>query len=348
MNMPYSSQASHFLLFALLAALLVVYFIIQPFLAPLVLAAVCAFIFQPIYRRFLRLFGGHAGLSAFTSALVAIVIVILPLVILGTLVFREATTLFQTLASGSQSGLLDTVEAGVSQLLSAFSIPVSFNLDIGGYLRQGLEVLIQNIGAIFSSFARILLTTFVFLVAFYFFLKDGLKLKDYFVALSPLPDSDDELIATRLKSSISAVLKGSLTVGIIQGLLTGVGFAIFGVPNPTLWGSVAAITALIPGIGTALVLVPGILFLFFTGNTFGSVGLLAWGMVAVGLVDNVLGPGLVGKGMRLHPLAVFLSVLGGLVFFGPIGFLLGPLAMSVCLALIDIYFSLKKQENCEV
>lgn len=348
MNMPYSSQASHFLLFALLASILVVYFIIQPFLAPIVLAAVCAFIFQPIYRKFLRLFSGHAGLSAFTSALVAIVLVILPLGILGTLIFREATTLFQTLASGGQSGLLGTIETSVGQLLSAFSMPVSFSLDIGGYIRQGLEVLIHNFGSIFSSFAKILLTTFVFLVTFYFFLKDGLKLKDYFVALSPLPDSDDELIASRLSSSISAVIKGSLTVGLIQGLLTGIGFAIFGVPNPTLWGSVAAITALIPGIGTALVLVPGILFLFFTGNTFGTIGLLIWGVVAVGLVDNVLGPELVGKGMKLHPLAVFLSVLGGLVFFGPIGFLLGPLAMSVCLALIDIYFSLKKQEQREV
>lgn len=78
---------------------------------------------------------------------------------------------------------------------------------------------------------------------------------------------------------------------------------------------------------------------------FGAVGLLVWGVVAVGLVDNFLGPKLVGRGMQLHPLAVFIAVLGGLAFFGPLGFILGPLVMSVCLALIDIYAALRKRGN---
>jgi len=344
MNTPYSARASYFLLFALGASLVVAYFIVKPFLTPLILAAVFAFIFQPIYRWFLRFFKNHSSFSALASAVVAIILVILPLAFLGTLVFRESTTLFQTLASGDQSGLIGATERVIGQFLATLSIPFSFNIDVGEYVRQGLQVLIHNFGSIFSSFAKILLNTFVFLIAFYFFLKDGIKLKDYFVALSPLPDDDDELIATRLKLSVSAVVKGSLTIGIIQGLLTGIGFSIFGVPNPALWGSVTAIAALIPGVGTAIVVAPAVAFLFLTGHTLGSAGLLLWGVVAVGLVDNLLGPKLVGRGMRLHPLTVFLAVLGGLAFFGPIGFLIGPLAMSVCLALIDIYFSLISRE----
>ena len=102
-----------------------------------------------------------------------------------------------------------------------------------------------------------------------------------------------------------------------------------------------AITALVPGVGTALVITPAIIFLFLTGNTFGGVGLLVWGFTAVGLIDNFLGPKIVGRGMQLHPLAVFLAVLGGLAFFGPLGFLLGPLVMSVCVALVDMYSSQK-------
>ena len=84
----------------------------------------------------------------------------------------------------------------------------------------------------------------------------------------------------------------------------------------------------------------GMLTLLF-GNIFGGIGLLVWGVTAVGLIDNLLGPKLVGQGMQLHPLAVFITVLGGLAFFGPLGFILGPLAMSVCLTLIDIYSSFK-------
>ena len=90
-------------------------------------------------------------------------------------------------------------------------------------------------------------------------------------------------------------------------------------------------------------IIPAIIIQFLIGNTFAGVGLLLWGITAVGLVDNFLGPRLVGRGMQLHPLAVFIAVLGGLSFFGPLGFLLGPLALSICLAFIDIYFSLKNK-----
>lgn len=103
--------------------------------------------------------------------------------------------------------------------------------------------------------------------------------------------------------------------------------------------------ALIPGIGTALVLTPAIMFLFLKGEVFSGVGLIAWGMGAVGLVDNFLGPKLVGRGMRLHPLIILLSVLGGIGFFGPIGFLLGPLTISLLFALLNIYSSLTTKEK---
>jgi len=110
-----------------------------------------------------------------------------------------------------------------------------------------------------------------------------------------------------------------------------------------LWGVVAALSALIPGIGTSLVLGPGILYLFTVGATTQAVGLLIWSVVAVGLIDNSLGPKLVGKGMRLHPLMVLLSVFGGLAFFGPAGIFLGPLCISLLFALLSIYQHIRRQ-----
>jgi predicted PurR-regulated permease PerM len=132
-------------------------------------------------------------------------------------------------------------------------------------------------------------------------------------------------------------MKGSLFIALIQGCLTGIGFAIAGVPNPALWGSVAMISALIPGIGTSLVLIPGILFLFGTGHPGPGFGLLAWGALAVGLIDNFLSPKLLGRGTNLHPLFILFSVMGGLALFGPLGFLFGPLVLSLWSALISIY-----------
>jgi len=343
MDIEKNRHSFYFLLLALGASCLVVYFIARPFFGPLILAAVFAFLFQSLYQKFLSFSKGRESLAALAATALAIFLVMVPIVLLGTQIFKESNQLYHSLTSGSEGSFAEFMGDIVGRVRAILPIPQNFELDFNEYARQGLEALIQNLGAVFSGVAKILLNAFVFLVAFFFFLKDGHKLKKYFVDLSPLSDSDDELIATRLKLAVSAAVKGNLAIGLIQGALTGIGFAIFGVPNAALWGGVAAIAALLPGVGTALVIAPAIIFLFLTGNTFGGIGLLAWGVAAVGLVDNFLGPRLVGRGMQLHPLVVFIAVMGGLAFFGPLGFLLGPLAVSVCLALIDIYSSLKKR-----
>jgi predicted PurR-regulated permease PerM len=340
--MAKNNDSRYFLLIALAASIVVVYFIAKPFLGPLILAAVFAFLFQPVYKKFLHYLKKRESLSAFATTILAIIFIIIPITLLGSQIFKESSQLYQFLASGD--GDFEALTKNIIERARAtFPILADFEIDFSQYAKQLLEVMVQNLGAVFSSFAKILLNMFVFLAAFYFFLKDGGKLKDYFVALSPLNDADDELIVSRLKTGVTAAIKGNLTIGLIQGALTGIGFALFGVPNAALWGGVAVIAAFLPGIGTALVIAPAIIFLFLTGNTFGGFGLLVWGVTAVGLVDNLLGPKLVGHGMQLHPLAVFIAVMGGLAFFGPLGFLLGPLAMSVCLALVDIYFSLKNK-----
>lgn len=332
----------YFLLLALVASIVVIYFIAKPFLGPLILAAVFAFLFQPIYQRLLSFFKSRESLTAFFTTILAIIFIIIPIALLGTQIFKESSQLYKSLISGGDDFVI-SIRDTINRVRVILSIPADFEFDFGQYVRQGLGILVQNFGVVFSSFAKILLNAFMFLTAFYFFLKDGSKLKNYFVALSPLGDVGNELIMSRLKSAVSATIKGNLAIGLIQGALTGIGFAIFGVPNPVLWGGVAVVAAFLPGIGTALVIAPAIIFLFIAGNMFGGIGLLIWGMTAVGLIDNFLGPRLIGRGMQLHPLAVFIAVLGGIAFFGPLGFLLGPLAMSVCLALIDIYFSFKNK-----
>lgn len=338
-------HSNYFLFLALAGSMVVVYFIAKPFLSPLILAAIFAFLFQPIYKKLLNYLKKRESLAAFFTTIIAVVLVLLPVTFLGIQIFKESSQLYQSLVNEGGGDFVGAIENALNQARSILPIPEDFQIDIGQYVKQGLAFLIENLGAVFSSFAKMLINLLVFLIAFYFLLKDGSKLKNYLVVLSPLEDTDDEFIVSRLKTAVSAAVKGNLTIGLIQGVLTGIGFAIFGVPNAVLWGSVAVISAFLPGIGTALVITPAIIFLFITGNTFGAIGLLVWGVTAVGLVDNFLGPRLVGRGMQLHPLMVFVAILGGLAFFGPLGFLLGPLAMSVCLALIEIYASLKGRGN---
>jgi predicted PurR-regulated permease PerM len=109
------------------------------------------------------------------------------------------------------------------------------------------------------------------------------------------------------------------------------------VPSALLWGGVTVIAALVPGVGTSLVIIPGVLYLFFTGDTTHAVGLLFWGVACVGLIDNILGPKLIEKNINIHPLLILLSVLGGIAFFGVIGFILGPIVLSFLFTLFQIY-----------
>ena len=166
------------------------------------------------------------------------------------------------------------------------------------------------------------------------------------MVISPLADKDDEKIIRRLSLAVNGVIKGSLFIALVQGTMMGIGLWIFGIPNPALWGVVAAMCAMIPSIGTALVSVPAIIYLFYTGNTVPAIGLLVWATVAVGLIDNFLSPYIVGSKINIPPLFILFSVLGGIAFLGPVGILIGPLSISLLYTLISIYRNPPKRRVC--
>jgi len=209
--------------------------------------------------------------------------------------------------------------------------------NITEFLKAGLKLIFTNLDGVFTSIFNIMMGVFIMLLALFYFLRDGRELKRQLIALSPLGDDNDERILRKMAQAVYSVFMGSIAVAIIQGILTGVGFGIFGIPSPALWGAIASIAALIPGVGTSLILIPGILYLFFMGSTTPAIGLLIWGLLAVGLIDNFLGPIFVNRGIKVHPFLVLLSVLGGLGLFGPIGLVLGPIVLAFLFALLDIY-----------
>jgi predicted PurR-regulated permease PerM len=336
----------YFLLGLLVIIFTISFFIFRPFIYALILALVFATIFDPVQSRFLGLFRGRHGLSALSSTLFILFVFIVPLSLLGTQIFREASSLYYSLiASGSTPNLSLQIQDVLSNAKDFLPLPDSWSVNVNDYLEIGLGWFVERLGPIFTNVAKAVLNTFVFLMALYYVFKDRTKLKEAIIKLSPLQDSYDEKIFEKLTAAVNSVVKGSLSVALVQGFLTAVGFALFGVPNPTLWGAIAAIAALIPGVGTSLVLLPAIFYLFITNQLIAMIGLLVWGTVAVGLVDNFLGPRIVGRGTQLHPLLILLSILGGIVMFGPIGFLIGPITLSLLFALLEIYFLLASKNN---
>jgi len=334
----------YFLLVCILAIGILTFLIFRPFLYTLVFAAVFMVLFQPLQVRISALVKGREGVASFLTLLIIVVFVFTPFIFLGLQISQEARQLYLVLAEkNSQDAFLDVVRNILNYFQSIMPFSSAFTLDTDLYLKKGFSWLAQNFGSIFSSIASILIDFLIFLVALFFLFRDGYKLKRLLVKLSPLDDKDDNLILSKLEMAVNSVIKGRLLIAIVQGILIAVGFFVFGIPNPVLWGSVAVLTALIPGVGTSLVTIPGIIFLFLSNHPISALGFAFWGIVIVGLIDNVIGPKFMSRGIQIHPFLIFLSVLGGIIFFGPVGFLLGPLIVSTLFALLDIYFSLLKK-----
>ena len=330
---PIDIQTAFFFIL-LIGVFVLAFFIFLPYFTTLAIAATLAVVTHPFHRRILRFVRGREVIATLLSLCCIGILLLVPLSFVGTQVFHETQSLYAHITENQES-LKEGFTGVIEGYIGRFAPQASF--DLSRYAGQGLSWLAGKLGPLFAGTAQTVLHFFLGTIALYYFLKDGPRFLRSLVTLSPLADGDDRKILGRLEMAINSIIRGTLIIAVIQGVMTGIGFAIFGVPSPTLWGSIAAIGALVPGVGTAIVFTPAILFLFFAGNTVPAIGLLVWGIVAVGLIDNFLGPVLVGRGIRIHPLFILFAVIGGIGFFGPMGFLLGPLVVSLLYGLFEIY-----------
>lgn len=333
----------YFLLALLVGTLILSFYVLRPFVSVFILAVIFTVVFQPLYRKILKYCFNYEGLAAFLTTIIVAVIILTPLTFLGVKILQELRQLYVSLIeSGGKDNFINVFNSLSETFRHYFLLPSEFSINVGQYVKEFLGWLLNNLGGLFSNFASILITSFIFLVSFYYLLKDGQRLKQAIIKYSPLDDADDEMILNKLELAVSSVVKCNFTIAFLQGFLTTIGFTIFGLPNAILWGTAAAIASLIPSVGTSLVFIPAIILTFVNGQVFSAVGLLLWGALAVGMIDNFLGPKLIGRGMKLHPLLVLFSVIGGAVFLGPIGFILGPMILSLLFALLHIYFYINR------
>ncbi|MFA6050316.1 MAG: AI-2E family transporter [Candidatus Paceibacterota bacterium] len=327
-------------------AIYIMYRVFQPYLYAIIVAAIFAVVFDPLHKRVKRSFPKYNALSALISLIVIFLIVLVPLILYGIQLSDEVKNFYDYAFGSMQDGggitaQLTTAINNIIINLSPIGVhwPVFDVAETQGYIFQMLAWIRDHFGDIFSGLSKFFFNAMIFLFALYYFLKDGEMIRDKLIDVSPFPRNEDEQIVSKLQLAITSVVKGSMLVALVQGILTGMGFFIFGIPSALLWGGVAVIAALVPTVGTSLVIFPGVAYLFFIGSTGPAIGLLIWGIILVGLIDNILGPRLVGRGIKLHPLLVLLSALGGIGFFGAVGFLLGPIALAFLFALFDIYQS---------
>ena len=274
------------------------------------------------------------SLSALLTLFIFIVLLCIPLLGLGSIVFNQSQDLYHSFLNnnGNAGPFLTLIGNKINQLL-----PSGVSFDINGAIVTFVSFLTGNIANILSATVSAIFSFILLLLTIFYFLKDGEKWKKTLLKLSPLSSTADEKIVGRLTHTINGVIRGYLLIAFIQGALVGIGLEIFRVPNPAIWAVVAGIASIIPPLGTAVVTVPAIIFLFLTGNTGMAIGLLVWAVFVVGAGDNLLNPYIVGHKISIPPFLILFSVLGGITLLGPVGILIGPLTVSMLYTLTDIY-----------
>ncbi len=325
--MEQSRIQSAFFIGLFAVVLLLNFLIFRAYFAVLFIALTLAVIFYPIYKSLFKSFKSERIAALFTTLLVFL-IVLLPLVFFSQKIFFESKDLYNALSSGDSS-FLNTI------ISKAKGLDPSIVQSLRDYAKNAASSVFQNSAHVFTGVAKLIFTFVLMLTSLYFFLKDGERLRDGLLDLSPLPKEVDQKIIEKMGNAINSIIRGQLLVAVCQGLIAIAGLAMFGVPNPVLWGSLVIIAALIPSVGTAIVMIPAIAYLYLTGHVFASAGLAVWSATAIGLLDNFLGPVLINRGLKIHPFIVLLAVIGGIGYFGPVGFVLGPLILTLLIALFE-------------
>ncbi|MEM4239804.1 MAG: AI-2E family transporter [Candidatus Woesearchaeota archaeon] len=344
-------------LFIAIAAL--TFWVTKPFLNALLASAVVAYVFFPAYQWLNR----HIKYKNVCAAIVSGFILLLfigPLFLViesaapdARFVYVRAKQkiltgeLIEVKCSDSAQSILCRLQDRVKEIVQQPDVKYYLSDVVG----RVTTFIMDKISGLVLALPVIFLNLFVTFFAVFYLLRDGKALVANIKGLLPIHPKHREHIFKRLQDTARAVIFGSLVVAVIQGVLGGLGFLVFGVSSPLLWGFVMALFALVPFVGTAVIWLPAGVAMIAAGSTEGNVaavwkgiGLLLYGFFIVSGIDNVLKPMLIGDRSGIHPVLILIGVFGGLAMFGFIGFIIGPLIVAMFKVFLDIY----KQEYEEV
>ena len=345
--------ATWFLLAIAGVAFYLCYRIAQPFLNPIFASIVLAIVFYPLHLRIESRFR-RPGVAAAVSTLVVMLVVAIPLVFLGGAATRELGQLYQSLnqksaVAGGMSPYLHNLADMPRQLIGRY-IDLS-HFDLHAALLRGVNQLSSymvgvGVNAVSNLFAVLLGTVVVFFTLFFLF-RDGRMIQKDAVAILPLTAEQAHRLGKGISETIVASVYGGIAVGLAQGSLTGLAFWVLGLSSPVLWAIMAALSSLIPMVGTGLVWGPAALALLIGGHWVKALILAVWGVAVVSQVDALIRMYVIGGHAKMHNLLIFFALLGGVKAFGIMGLFIGPVVVSVTIAVIDMLRETNSSEEQE-
>lgn len=331
----------YFFVIILLGITIATFFLFQPFLSAIIMAAVLAATFHRPYQYLVKK-TKRPHISSLLTCLLVLFVIVLPMVAVTGLVANEVNNAYQKIIAED-----NFYQNHVVNYLDIFkNSKFSKSINLSGFLDQSqISKSIEKISsgtltfiqAVYQNVVGSVIWIFVMFFTLYYFLVESKTIIKKIMYLSPLKDEYETTLTSKFSSMVRATLKGTLIVGVVQGILGGMMFGIAGVPSFMIWGIVMIGFSIIPAIGSGLVWAPVGIIMLFTGNVWQGVFILVFGSVVISFIDNILRPKLVGGDTAIHPLLVFFATLGGIMSFGIIGFIIGPVIMALFLTLWDIY-----------
>jgi predicted PurR-regulated permease PerM len=308
-------------------------------------AVFIAIVFAPLQERSVLICRGRRGWAALGTLVVIVVSVLLPMALLGASISHEASALYARFKSGDIQ-LSQYFQQGINALPAWVRVALNrFDLaDLGVVQSKLVDALGRSSQALTSRAFTIGQNTLVFVInivvmlyLLFFLLRDGKALAAKAVRTLPLQRPHTQRLLEQFITVVRATVKGNIVVALVQGTLGGLAFWALGINSALLWGALMAVLSLVPAVGSTIVWGPVALYLFSTGSIWPAVGLVAWGVFVIGLIDNVLRPILVGKQTHLPDYLVLVATLGGLAVFGLNGFVIGPVIAALFLVTWDIF-----------
>jgi len=319
---------------AILLVLLIVlsFLILKPILISIIVALVLVFIFSPVYdwiNKYIKV----KTISVLLITVFLIAIILLPLWFLTPILIKQAFAIFQ---ATQQIDFVTPLKSIFPDLFASEQFAIEIGAILSSFTTKITNSLVNSLSNIILNFPTLLLQFTVVLFTFFFVLRDKDKVLEYVKTLLPFSKDVEEKLLKYTSGITASLVYGQIVIGIIQGLILGIGFLIFGVPNALLMTLIAIIAGILPIIGPFLVWVPVVIYLFITGSTVSAWGVLTFGIISSS-IDNFLRPLIVSKRTKINSGILLISMVGGLFFFGILGLLLGPLIISYLLILLEIY-----------
>jgi predicted PurR-regulated permease PerM len=306
--------------------------IIKPIIISIISGILLAYILYPLYNWLLRKLKNE-NLSALIICLGLLIIIFGMISLILTSLLNQAVNIYSALQN---IDLANVLERALPKFLTT-----EISSTIGGSLNTFISKLFSNLldatGEFILNIPIFLLQLFVAIFIFFFALKDGKKAIEYIKSLNLLEKETQEKLFKQFKDITYSVLMGQIVVGIIQGLIAGIGYFIFGVPNALILTLLTMIIGVIPLIGPWLVWIPVVIYLFATGHSGAGLGLLIYGLVIISWLDAFIRPLIVSKKTRINSAIVIIGMVGGLFVFGILGLIIGPLVLAYVLLIIELY-----------